>query len=1274
MKHTRQLRQIKEGLSVRRCVVLIAVSLAAIMVVFSVTGCAKVKRVEKAELYKIRLKSRTFTPTKGIAADFRKTMVGPLERGEKRHVYVQLKKHLDQDERAQLEKQGVKLLNYIGSYTWHASISDPKVLEFTSSAVVRRRPIIGSVLWIGRIESMDKIEPKIREKGVGDYNRQPDGRVDIVVVFFPDVSKDTLNAIAKSYGQTIQKPGMLNDIILRLSETQISRLGQEDAVQWVEEVGPPDTTFNDGSRACINIDVLQAAPYSLDGTNVDVGEWDGGEIDDSHDDLAGRVTVVETEGISAHATHVAGTLGGDGTRSAAEGGTANQWRGMAIEVDFFSYCFLTDDLEPEEHDDAITINGIDLSQNSWGRTGNFGDYRSRSSKYDNIVRGTYGRAIPVIFAAGNEGDGFITVTPPGGTAKNTIVVGNVFSDTSEISATSSRGPTDNDQIKPDVVAAGDESGVARINSTVSTDTYAEESGTSMAAPAVSGTIALMLQQYRESYFGVDTSDEAPLPSTFKAILAHTAEDLIDNPGGGADLVGPDYVYGYGLVNAQAAVDAIRNQRFLEGVILAVNDRDSYTFVVDPGDDELKVTLAWDDFPGTAGAADIIQNDLDLMLIDPAGTAFYPPWELDPANPGTPATRGSYATEALADGHRDDVNVMEQVVVDNPADGTWTIVVKESDLPEPYQRYSIIVGDQDDDRLTGEVDIMQVLDRSGSMSLSASAISTDTKIGVLRDAADQFVQMMRPNVGNQLGMVQFNHDVVPFDPTHDTDLGLLSGARATALRTLAIPSISAGGATSIGDGLREAHNQLNASTTGHDKVILLVTDGMENTDERILTVENDLINSEIAVYPLGLGHGYGIDEAKLTNLADATGGTYRVTDDPLIFRKFFIEVLAGAVDWAVIVDPVGELAQGQSVYVPVTITSDQTGASFTAYWERFDEAIDFSLISPSGSAITPSTSNSHIRFGKHERYAFYQLDFPLGGSLQGQRAGQWKMKLKGNSQIASGQTVRYSASAFAEGGSQLDVSFAKPPYLTGVSIPIRARLVKDGRPLLGARVQVYCDTPAVNITTVLHDNKVSAAELKRVRPVKSDSPSLIHSKLAIIAKRTRRNIFQRKEGKFTLYDDGKHSDGKARDGIYGNVFDKNKMPGVYSFRFVASNIPGDRGLKTTREWTASFYNGVNVELKHSDILVKRIEATPDGWRFNIRITPKDKFSNYLGPGHKVTVTLSDRLAKRQIELTDNLDGTYTKDVLLTRKQLEAAKKQRIEVDGRLFKSGRVFRQP
>src|SRR5690606_29030922 len=109
-------------------------------------------------------------------------------------------------------------------------------------------------------------------------------------------------------------------------------LATDDDVRWIEPPLPPFSTCNDSNRVLTQTDVVNAAPYSLDGAEIDVLVYDGGSVI-NHPGLAGRVTVGDGSGASFHATHVAGTIGGTGA-----GENGNPHRGMAPAVrHFYSY-------------------------------------------------------------------------------------------------------------------------------------------------------------------------------------------------------------------------------------------------------------------------------------------------------------------------------------------------------------------------------------------------------------------------------------------------------------------------------------------------------------------------------------------------------------------------------------------------------------------------------------------------------------------------------------------------------------------------------------------------------------------------------------------------------------------------------------------------------------------------------------------------------------------------------------------------------------------------
>jgi hypothetical protein len=404
------------------------------------------------------LKSRQFTPRPGIELD----LAHVLETNDdRRHVLVQLEDVPTDAQRAALEAAGIRLLDYVPNHTWFASIATTSAFgEFPSERLfpglvpspgdrvetlwdLQRlgNPDLSLIRWMGAIRAADRLAPSLRERVVqlgmlGDH-----GQIDLDIRFFSDVSPDDVFLLLSRHEAVVESDLTAVRFVVRIAADKVEALAEEDGVQWIANALPPKIAYNDGSRVRTNVDVLHSVPYDLGGSDVDLGMWDGGVVD-GHIDFSGRLTVVADGGVSvnSHATHVAGTMAGNGSNSISQGGDPFQWRGMATEADIISYSW---DNNLSDHNGAINVYGIELSQNSWGYTigsidGNcslYGDYDFGAPDYDDIITGRYGKRIVVVFAAGNErndGDcGMSGVPPylnygnigPPSTAKNVIVVG-----------------------------------------------------------------------------------------------------------------------------------------------------------------------------------------------------------------------------------------------------------------------------------------------------------------------------------------------------------------------------------------------------------------------------------------------------------------------------------------------------------------------------------------------------------------------------------------------------------------------------------------------------------------------------------------------------------------------------------------------------------------------------------------------------------------------------------------------------------------------------------
>ena len=475
--------------------------------------------------------------------------------------------------------------------------------------------------------------------------------------------------------------------------------------------------------------VRNAAPYNVNGAGETIGVWDAGGIRTTHQEFGARVSIMDGSAYHYHSTHVGGTIGA--------GGVVANAQGMAPNVNIDSYNWDNDEAEIASR--AMSYAGepdtIQVSNNSFGYSSgwvdnynpirwygtwgnpeseNFGIYSTYSRGYDDIIyqapyflifksagndRNDSAPAIGTTFAyysggwttksyaAGDPPDdyhkgGYDTI-PHRGNSKNLVTVGAVedavlsgarYLPYADMTSFSGWGPTDDGRIKPDIVGNG-----ANLYSTDkdSDSDYRTLPGTSMSTPNVSGSAILLIDHYKNLFPG-----QYMRASTIKALILHTADDL-GNPG-------PDYKFGWGLMNTEAAADVITEHYNNPGSNIIVDDALSTTDTTDTfsvysdGATPLRVTICWTDPPGTATAALNstalkLVNDLDLRIIGPGGSPTYYPYVLNPSFPANNAYTG--------DNYRDNV---EQVYLATPAAGDYTIQITYSgSITNTTQRYSMI---------------------------------------------------------------------------------------------------------------------------------------------------------------------------------------------------------------------------------------------------------------------------------------------------------------------------------------------------------------------------------------------------------------------------------------------------------------------------------------------------------------------------------------------------------------------------------------------------------
>ena len=451
-------------------------------------------------------------------------------------------------------------------------------------------------------------------------------------------------------------------------------------------------TNNKNAGISTGANLVQTTPYGLDGSGVKIGVWDAGSIRDTHLELKGRVSKKNpTTALDDHSTHVAGTIAATGVDASA--------KGMAPKSTVDSYDWDNDyaEMAASGAASADALASVSISNHSYGygsTTSDMGRYEVEAQTVDALVW-----ALPYylpFWAAGNDQGylntwgGYQSITF-NSLAKNIITIGAIndavvagvrSTAAGSMSTFSSWGPCDDGRIKPDLVA----NGVSVYSSTAGSDSAYDGtySGTSMATPNAAGSAALLEQLY------VNTFGQCPRASLLKALLIHTADDL-GNPG-------PDYMFGWGLINVKAAADMILAQKaspsapsIFENTLTSTQKSTTTTFTWD-GVSPIRATLSWTDPAGTAESiADSrtpnLVHDLDLKITAPDGATDYWPYVMPFVGAWTSASMSAAATTG-----RNKVDNTEQVYIANPnRPGNYTITVSlEGQLTTNAQTYSLVV--------------------------------------------------------------------------------------------------------------------------------------------------------------------------------------------------------------------------------------------------------------------------------------------------------------------------------------------------------------------------------------------------------------------------------------------------------------------------------------------------------------------------------------------------------------------------------------------------------
>ena len=588
------------------------------------------------------------------------------------YILVQTRGPVPQDEVERLEALGVEFLEYVPESTY--------ICRFPGDSLkaVRASP---SVVWANVYLKGFKVAPRLRGSGAATADLlspaslaagpgEPALSVD--VVFQRGVkAASQRKAVAKAAGVD---PAVLDvgtdKIRVTVRRDRLDEIAKLDAVRHVEPVARM-SIHNNVARGIVRAGptVAGAGPFEGDGEIVAI--CDTG-IDDAHPAFTGRIrrrfalgrpgtgpaNPARTDDPHGHGTHVAGSAAGDGN-STSMGGAI---RGTAPRAEIVMQSAYR---SPEAVLGGLPADlarlfappyteGARVHSNSWGSTDptDHGIYESNARALDTFV--WEHRDLVVVVAAGNDGvdrdqNGLVdagSITPPA-TARNCISVGasesvrpavattygtlrptglpkppitsdRIANDAEGMAAFSSRGPTADTRLKPDIVAPGTSILSARSSLVLapnplwgaSSDAkWMFDSGTSMATPLVAGACAAIRQ------FAKSRGVAAPSAALVKALVINGAHPLagqyIPSEAGPA----PSISQGFGRLDLAAAVGADGSSLEFrdEQSELQTGGAEERTVQVPAGATRLRVTLVWTDWPG-----ETLQNDLDLAVIAAGG--------------------------------------------------------------------------------------------------------------------------------------------------------------------------------------------------------------------------------------------------------------------------------------------------------------------------------------------------------------------------------------------------------------------------------------------------------------------------------------------------------------------------------------------------------------------------------------------------------------------------------------------------------------------------------
>ncbi|HET6769192.1 MAG TPA: S8 family serine peptidase, partial [Chitinophagaceae bacterium] len=611
---------------------------------------------QKDSVTALQLRSGKVFTEKNITAENVKSFTERLQKiNGKSFAVLQFEQLPSEERKKELASFGIQLLEYIPANAYTICIT--KSIEYAILKNAGARSIF-------ELSPGQKMHPAMASGVFPSWAIRTPGLVDVWISFPKTISFDEIKSLLrqKHIEITSTQYSKYNVIGLRVVRNRLNEIASLPFIEYMEPAPHGDQPLNYIAKQNSRSNVLHASTsvggYNLKGAGVVVGVGDNADPQ-YHIDFTGRLIDFAGAGYSYHGTHVYGTVGGGGIVS-------EQYAGYAPKSTLIAQNFGGILSNASTY---VADYGMVLTNNSYGDIAGDCDYMGyydlQSRILDQMAIGLPN--LQNVFAAGNDGSltclnypsAFRTVLSGYQSAKNVLTIG-ATDRMGAVTSFSSRGPVKDGRTKPELTADG-----LYTLSTVPTpdDGYGYQQGTSMSAPAVTGGLALLYEKYRLQHSGAN-----PKNGLMKALICNGGSDLGNT--------GPDYTYGFGWMNLLRSIDMLNNDRYY---ISSINNggNNTHSISVPANIAQLKVTLYWNDPAGAVLTTQALVNDLDLEITS-SSTVF--PYKLDTI----PANVNNNATQAA-----DHINNIEQIVINDPASGSFTATVKGTAVASGPQEYFMV---------------------------------------------------------------------------------------------------------------------------------------------------------------------------------------------------------------------------------------------------------------------------------------------------------------------------------------------------------------------------------------------------------------------------------------------------------------------------------------------------------------------------------------------------------------------------------------------------------